>query len=535
MKEKEFLDNLFERYPAHNVVSALHFEYGNHLNKLLGKISSPKSLSKKKKHIKTIAIYYHRYYQGGVERVISLQIPMFLRMGYKIVFITQEIEPDKEFEIDSRVIRCLLPKTFIDGRARVFQEIICKYDVDLVLYHAGSSGMLLFDLMLTKALGAQFWVMRHELSVQDMGILSRYLTGVLNSYKLADRVLVLSKMEEDFFRLIGAKATYIPNPVQFSAENVDYSKNDGYILWLGRLDVRQKNYREALDIMKKLVAERPQAKMVILGSEQTPGSEAYIKRFIKTNKLESNIEWHPHTMDVKSFYKKAKIHLVTSSYESFPMMIIESKSFGIPLVIYDLPYLELLKDGKGYISVPQGDQDSAVDALKKMFDDDVLCEKMSSDALDSINRFKEYDLPAKWSSLLNSEDDGFQDGVNIDNIKIFIKTLFQHYDKGVLHYNTLTADLRKTSNDSKEKFEKLEIAHKELEEKRKKLDISNRENSKSLKQASLKLKKAKRLKDFSVFKYLKYKILSKIAFWKIGYYREKYNHQKAMYRMMREL
>ena len=404
-------------------------------------------------------------------------------MGYKVILITQEIEPEKEFDIDDSVIRCLLPKRYAEGRGKVLQDIIQKNDVDLVLYHAGSSSLMLFDLILTKVIGAQFWIMRHELSVQDMGILARTLTGILNSYRLADRVIVLSRMEECFYRLMNCKATYIPNPVQFSPEKIDYSKNDGSILWLGRLELRQKNYRDALEIMKKLVKERPKAKMVILGSEQTKGSEDYIKNFIKNNALEENIEWHPYTLDIQSFYRKSKIHLVTSSYESFSMMMIESKSFGLPLVTYDLPYLEVLKDKKGYISVPQSDLDAAVDALKMLLDDEDLCQRLSNEALKSVEFFRKYDLKAKWISMLDSSEESVKNDINIDDCRLFIQTLFQHYDKGVLtHRNAIDA-----------------------------------------------------IREFSIFKYLKYKILSKIAFGRRKNYKEKYNNQKEMYILMRKI
>ena len=48
--------------------------------------------------VKKIAMQYPRLSMGGVERVISLLTPMFIEMGYEVVFITEEPFNNKEYE-----------------------------------------------------------------------------------------------------------------------------------------------------------------------------------------------------------------------------------------------------------------------------------------------------------------------------------------------------------------------------------------------------------------------------------------------------
>lgn len=71
-------------------------------------------------------------------------------------------------------------------------------------------------------------------------------------------------------------------------------------------------------------------------------------------------------MDVESFYKKADVMLITSTYETFPMNLLEAKSFGIPLVVYDMPYLSMLQDRRGVLSVNRHDKNTAVKKITEI-------------------------------------------------------------------------------------------------------------------------------------------------------------------------
>ena len=61
--------------------------------------------------------------------------------------------------------------------------------------------------------------------------------------------------------------------------------------------------------------------------------------------------------DIDSYYRRSELHILTSISETFPMAIAESKSYGMPLVMYELPFVELVREskGKGIVSIPQGD------------------------------------------------------------------------------------------------------------------------------------------------------------------------------------
>ena len=85
------------------------------------------------------------------------------------------------------------------------------------------------------------------------------------------------------------------------------------------------------------------------------------------------------------------------------MTILESKLYGIPLVTYELPYLELLQDKKGVITVKQGDISGAAYAILKLVNDPALHHRLSVEARNPIVNFYEtHKSWKKWIEVIQS-------------------------------------------------------------------------------------------------------------------------------------
>lgn len=337
-----------------------------------------------------------------------------------------------------------MPKEYDQGRAEVFLKAIQENKVDFMLYHASSSGNVFFDLLLVKTQGIPFVIFRHELAALPLFHLSNHINSLYHIYKLAEKIIVLTKMDEQYYQIMGVNAKYIPNINNIiQIEQDSYSKNEGIILWVGRLDRNQKNYLDAVKIMQKVVEYNSNFRMIILGREYSHNSDNELKESIEKDNLQDHIKWLGSTLDMDTWYKKAKIHLVTSSFESFCRVIVESKTYGIPLVTYSMPYLELLKDGKGYIEVPQGGIQEAADAILKLLNDNELCEKLSREAKESIKPFMEFDHEKAWREIFDevispkTETSHTDVPIDKENMKLLLETFGFHYEKGVEKYRDI--------------------------------------------------------------------------------------------------
>lgn len=454
---KEGLDLLAKYWKEEEIAAILCEKFSDQKGKIVKKILGAKSLNSKNKEIKTIGIFYHRYVLGGVQRVISLLIPMYLEMGYKVVFFTDEIKEENEYVLPEGVVRIVLPhslridkKDFI-VRAREFKEAMLKYEIDVMCYQAASSERLLFDLILVKLLGIPFVLTVHEVAFQSMLSMDFRIVDKAAIYKLVDRVISLSSIEKKYWRHLGVNATYIPNPIAEEIIERDPSKIEkNKIVWIGRLDSKTKRCTDIVEIMGHVVAELPDAQVLVVGDEFTKGLAEQVQKQIEAQGLEENVILCGGTTDVDQYYRKAEIHLLTSVTETFPMTIVESKSYGLPLVMYELPFVEMCKDSRGILSAPQGDAQMMAKHIVSILKNSELKEKMQKEAHQSLEEFMEFDLKGAWQNVFDNLDKREVDESKIDkDFSILLNSLLQHYEYGVKINDTQKKSLRKKADSVK--------------------------------------------------------------------------------------
>lgn len=69
------------------------------------------------------------------------------------------------------------------------------------------------------------------------------------------------------------------------------------------------------------------------------------------------------------------------------MVLVEALAAGVPVVMYDLPYLEVVRQCQGIARVPMGDTAGASAALASLLDDDGRWQDASRAAASSLRAF----------------------------------------------------------------------------------------------------------------------------------------------------
>lgn len=415
------------------------------------------SLWHEKKQIRRIAMFYYRLSIGGAQRVIALLTPMFIELGYKITFITESLEEDFDYDLPEEVKVITIPSEIsVLGtgnyceRARKLQGIIDEEKIDVVCYHAASSPILLYDLLMFKLNGIKFVAIKHEMFSQYMAYREDRLYTQEKVFGLLDRLVVLSQDEMNFWNILGIRAEHIDNPM---GEYMLSGKKDEkkYILWLGRLEKIQKQCMDIVLIMKEVVKEVPDAVLKIYGNEVSPGIVDELSRAIKQEKLENNVLYCGYVNEnIAEVYGNASVFLVTSSFESFSLTIFESKKSGVPLVTYDMPYLSLLKEKKGYITVENDNTKAAAEAIVKLLKDESLRKCLSQEAKESVAEFNNEKVKHKWKELFNSlsEDVHARSKMyNAEDMEIILRTILYHYHKGVIFSRNIISEQARVAPD----------------------------------------------------------------------------------------
>ena len=125
---------------------------------------------------------------------------------------------------------------------------------------------------------------------------------------------------------------------------------------------------------------------------------------------------------------------MTSSFEAFPMVIAESKMFSLPLVTYELPVVELLKDGKGYVNIEPHNIEQAKNTILDILNNREYAKKLSQEARESIQSFLDFDMTTAWSNILKNpcEWHGFHiSNDNAKNMILFWNNTVSMYHEGL--------------------------------------------------------------------------------------------------------
>ena len=386
------------------VVDSLILNYWSSSTLLSQKIKGAHFLQPNPKKIKTIGIFYPLIYDGGIQRVISLQIPQFLEMGFKVILFTEEIKKELEYNLPPSIERVILPASYQNGRGAQLRKYLKKHNVDLLIHHAAHSNNLFFDGLITKSLGIHFCITSHEISTLFLLNKFSYFAHHPFYYHIADALIVLNTMDLKFYSALGIPTFYIANPTPPPlplVSKTNKSNDVKNLVWIARLSRFQKNYVEALDIFK-LVCEKVDDVVCHIVGRGQPSDVEYINNFIRVNGLEKQIIYEGFTPNPQKFLATADVQLITSTFECFPMSLIEAKQYGIPVVLYNLPYVELIKDQKGIISVPQHSIKGAAEAIIGLLLNDSRRQALSLESQQSLDIFRR-NVPShkqSWESLI---------------------------------------------------------------------------------------------------------------------------------------
>ena len=365
-----------------------------------------------KRKIKTIALYYYSMFNNGIARFLTLIIPIYLDMGYKIVLFTDDIDEEKDYPLppSENIKRVVIKTPYEDfsGRLEEWEHYIKEYDIDLFCSHAYYGKFApIYQILLFKMLDIPIIIEMHSVFT----VIVPYNKKLDKIYRLADGIVTLSRVEKMFWDNHGCNCYMIFNPIETkmvqNRPTRNPNKNRKTILWIGKI-ANNKQPMEIVPIMKEVVQYIPDAKINVLADADDEALFKNIQDSIAANSLEKNIILCGFHKDVQPFFEEADLMLMTSVVEGFSYVVAEGKMNSLPLVCYELPYLEFFRRGKGYISVRQYDRHGAAMAIVKILTDDDLRSKMSVEARESIQQFIDFDITGAWQKVFNDIEAGIR-------------------------------------------------------------------------------------------------------------------------------
>ena len=165
----------------------------------------------------------------------------------------------------------------------------------------------------------------------------------------------------------------------------------------GRFE-KQKNYDDMVRIWKKVHARHPDWELDLYGNgHRKKRTEALIRR----EGLEGSIIVHPATPNIKEEMMGSSLYLMTSLYEGFPMVLVETAAIGLPCACLRCPCGpgEFIEDGVSGMLAEPGDIDTLADKVCTLIEQPELRRRMGVEINRKAGNYTPDRILEQWDRL----------------------------------------------------------------------------------------------------------------------------------------
>ncbi|WP_405293138.1 glycosyltransferase [Algibacter sp. Ld11] len=357
---------------------------------------------------KKICVVVNSLGKGGAERSSALLSIMLDGLGYDvhIVSVLKDVDyqyagkllnlgelKEQDNSIKGRINRFLVFKKYIKKQQfdfvidnRVRQSIVTEFLTRVMLYRKTK----IIYVVRSRNLASYFTesVFFGEKIFREayayVGVSEEIKNEIISVYKFSNVVKINNPVEID------------TNTVS-AHEIIDFE--DDYVLFYGRLKDKVKNISLLIDAYKMSVLPKNNIKLLILGSGED----------LEMLKLKANTDmvvFKPFTSNPFPYVKHAKFCCLTSRFEGFPRVLIESLSIGTPVISVKCSGAgEIVINEFNGLLVENNNKKILSEAMDRFVLNKDLYEKCKQNSINSIKHLSLLSLADKWDNLLKNTND----------------------------------------------------------------------------------------------------------------------------------
>ena len=221
--------------------------------------------------------------------------------------------------------------------------------------------------------------------------------------RLCDAYTVLTEADKKFGIKKGLKNLYVfPNPLAINAVKCIPTKNKT-ILACGRLnDIFCKGFDILIQSWSKIANRHPQWNLKIAGAG-TESDQTKMLKIIQEYGITDRVELLGYKKNIEEIYKQSEIFVLSSRYEGFGLVIIESMSQGCACIAADYKgrQSEIITDGFDGLICKTEDVNDLADKMDILIKNTEFRVKLQQNAIKSVSRFSIDEYAKKWNILIN--------------------------------------------------------------------------------------------------------------------------------------
>ena len=331
---------------------------------------------------------------GGTERMaILLANELYLR-EFKITLLSLYIGKGTFFPLNPGIeIEYLSNLKFkpLKYIADIFRmrKVLKKIQPDIVI---SINNMFFRTLPASIGSKCKLYSWHHNVKYGVYSKLSFKMLNILIT-NVSDLFILLSESNANFIRkkYNNKKVTFIPNPLTIKNKITPSCLQNKIVLYAGRI-CKEKGTDLLLQAWKIVYEKFSDWRLQIVGQLD----EKFL--FEKTEGVVINNA----TANIGEFYESASIFVIPSRTESLPLVVIEAKSFGLPIVStnWGMNAKDMIQDEVDGFIVKKNDATTLAEKMRLLMENETLRKQIGTASLQSSRKYALDIIMDKWEVLL---------------------------------------------------------------------------------------------------------------------------------------
>jgi len=430
-----YVNEMCKAYGVPVVLKACYNHFGNFL--LRFKPDRDIFVSQDTSQVKVIGVVCGRANGGGAEIATQLWMRKMAETGKQIVWISDRdfFDVNSQVKLPKDVVMVAIDHADITLRYKEISAAVNKFSIDTLYVVDHWSTTMFYDIIIAKANNLRVIVADHSAYLfpfdedrPDLFILRS------NLYPIANAVTTLSPMNVAWWQASGlTNVVYMPNFLTFESSamtlNIPSKPHTPFnLVYVGAI-CQRKNLFAVLEafslVLDKIGRVNNSVRLIVLGRYRTKKDEKKVRAVIDKLDIANYVSIKGEVTNVSEYLSQASLLVMASRIEGAPMSLMEAKSFGVPAVIFELPYVDSTSQDDGVVSVPYGDVSAMADAIYHCFSDSQYYERLSTAAIKSLANFSSEVIISKWEKIFTMVCSGVPDSQcnEVDSKKLLLITM----------------------------------------------------------------------------------------------------------------
>ncbi|MFT4230714.1 MAG: glycosyltransferase, partial [Microbacterium sp.] len=341
--------------------------------------------------VRSILLTTNALRTGGVSRVVLSQARLLRQAGFRVAIATREPGSD-DADLPEGVDLVEIADRGLAARLAQWADVCRRHRVDLVIDHHWlySPDWPAYALA-ARGEGAATIGWAHNFAGRPILLGLRRLDFQTRHLNALAKLVVLSPLDVAFWKLRGVShVAWLPNPpspllLESAPRSSPRALTAGRrieLVWWGRLEQRTKRVTDLVDVAARLQGLRVDFRLRIIGPDWNDMTAERLNALARERGLADRVEaiGPLSGQDLVDAIRTADLFVNTSVIEGYPLSIPEAQSFGLPVAMYELPWLALVDGNAGIVASPQGDPAALAGRIAQLAGDPDLYASLSAGA-----------------------------------------------------------------------------------------------------------------------------------------------------------